>query len=218
VTERPELPEPPEIAEVRRLLAEARHTEPMPDDVAARLDDVLTGLAASQQVAADVVPLASRRRRRVAGWLVAAAAVEVGGVAVAPHLHSDGTAAQTTAGSDAAAPQSYNAGATGSDQTPGPATAPRIDDGLVIVRPGHFNADVRAAQRDVLRSLASSASPEAADARCADAPAGADSVAAEYLRRPATLVFQRASGGSQRVELYVCGQSGPVRSTTLPVP
>ena len=36
---------PDEQAEVRRLLAEARHTEPMPDDVKARMDDVLAGLA-----------------------------------------------------------------------------------------------------------------------------------------------------------------------------
>ena len=36
----------PEITEVRRLLADARHTEPMPDDVASRMDDVLGRLDA----------------------------------------------------------------------------------------------------------------------------------------------------------------------------
>ena len=36
---------PAEAERVRRLLAEARHTEPMPDDVAARLDRVIAGLA-----------------------------------------------------------------------------------------------------------------------------------------------------------------------------
>ena len=34
----------PEEEQVRRLLADARHTEPMPADVAARLDEVLAGL------------------------------------------------------------------------------------------------------------------------------------------------------------------------------
>ncbi len=36
---------PHQAERVRRLLAEARHTEPMPDDVAARLDRVIAGLA-----------------------------------------------------------------------------------------------------------------------------------------------------------------------------
>ena len=36
---------PDQAERVRRLLAEARHTEPMPDDVAARLDRVIAGLA-----------------------------------------------------------------------------------------------------------------------------------------------------------------------------
>ena len=44
MTERPESPDSPETAEVRRLLAEARLTEPMPADVADRMDDVLAGL------------------------------------------------------------------------------------------------------------------------------------------------------------------------------
>ena len=34
----------PTEEQVRRLLADARHTEPMPDDVAARLDGVLADL------------------------------------------------------------------------------------------------------------------------------------------------------------------------------
>ena len=50
---------------VRRLLADARHDEPVPPEVAARLDDALAGLRAERAAAtADVVPL--RRRRRAA--------------------------------------------------------------------------------------------------------------------------------------------------------
>ena len=72
----------PEQETVRRLLADARHAEPMPDDVVDRLDRVLAGLAAGSPdelepppAAAAVVSLASRRRRRAATLLVAAAAV-----------------------------------------------------------------------------------------------------------------------------------------------
>lgn len=78
---------------VRRLLAEARHDEPLPGDVAARLDGVLAQLATEGPRAVDppepagppgavVVDLAARRRRRVAGLLGAAAAVVVLGVGV----------------------------------------------------------------------------------------------------------------------------------------
>lgn len=77
---------------VRRLLADARHREPVPPDVIARLQAVLVGLAAEGRGAVDrpppapplapVVDLAARRRRRVTRLLVAAAAVAVLGVGV----------------------------------------------------------------------------------------------------------------------------------------
>jgi hypothetical protein len=71
--------------EIRRLLADARHTEPLPDDVAARLDAVLADLGRDQAVRRTHAPVdlaAARRRRRVRGLLVAAAAIVVVGVAV----------------------------------------------------------------------------------------------------------------------------------------
>ena len=40
------MPAAPDDDALRRLLADARHTEPIPVDVASRLDDVLAGLAA----------------------------------------------------------------------------------------------------------------------------------------------------------------------------
>ena len=78
----------PAEEQVRRLLAEARHTEPMPEDVAARLDGVLADLAAepAEEVRprarpAVVADLAAARRRRTArNLLVAAAAVVLVGV------------------------------------------------------------------------------------------------------------------------------------------
>src|SRR4051812_14456517 len=114
MTGSPDPAESPEIEEVRRLLAEARHTEPMPDDVVARMDQVISGLrqtsAGSERSAdyvpadpdATVVPLAAHRRRRAAGLLVAAAAIVVGGVVVAQNLPLSSTSSSaSTAGSGA---------------------------------------------------------------------------------------------------------------------
>ncbi|CAI9402733.1 hypothetical protein [Nocardioides sp. T2.26MG-1] len=82
----------PAEEQVRRLLADARHTEPMPDDVAARLDGVLADLASEDGAgprrasdhsvvrAADLA--AARRRRTVRHLLVAAAAVVAVGVGI----------------------------------------------------------------------------------------------------------------------------------------
>jgi hypothetical protein len=82
------LPEltPEQESEVRRLLAEARHDEPIPAEVGDRLDRVLAGLSRDQPGAPGVAPvydLAARRRRRNAAALLAgAAAVIVAGFAV----------------------------------------------------------------------------------------------------------------------------------------
>ena len=84
---------PDETEAVRRLLAEARHDEPLPADLAARLDEVLAGLVAGREEAeepapATVVPL---RRRRWPQVLVAAAAVTVLGYATATAVLNNGT-------------------------------------------------------------------------------------------------------------------------------
>lgn len=98
---------PRQQEEVRRLLAEARHTEPMPEDVATRIDDVLEGLSSERSAAPiDVVDsagapqthvpaasgdeLGARRRRRLATGLLAAAAVIVAGFTL-PSVLPSGT-------------------------------------------------------------------------------------------------------------------------------
>jgi hypothetical protein len=75
---------PEREARLRRLLAQSRHGDPVPVDVAARLERVLEQLAAEgpDPVVHGVSDLAARRRRRVTGLLVAAAAVVVVGVGV----------------------------------------------------------------------------------------------------------------------------------------
>src|SRR4051794_5789307 len=72
-----------EEQQVRRLLADARHDQPLPDDVADRLDAVLADLDTQPGGTAPVVDLAARRRRRTArNVLVAAAVVVVAGFAI----------------------------------------------------------------------------------------------------------------------------------------
>lgn len=70
---------------VRRRLAEARHTDPVPAEVAARLEMTLAGLVAERGAGAEVVPL---RRRRWPAVLAAAAAVTALGFAL-PTLTGD---------------------------------------------------------------------------------------------------------------------------------
>jgi hypothetical protein len=229
----------PEAEAVRRLLAEARHSEPMPADVAARMDAVLADLSSAADDPAPAVPeqtpgvvsLAGHRRRRAAGLLVAAAAIVVGGVTVAQHLPSRGSGSQ---GASAASGQDSSAEFDrGSGSTPAPrasSTAPAPQDlagsaatvrrGRVVVRPQHFTADALAARR-----LVTAASPGRSTrnlaripSRCVDAPGDSTVVRATYQRAPAALVFHRPVSSSQVVDLFVCGSPRPVRSATLPQP
>jgi hypothetical protein len=236
----PEAPEPTEpteptppsdpsaIADVRRLLADARHTGPMPDHVVARMDRVLASLGDEtatgrrDQPAAVVVPIAAQRRRRAAALLVAAAAVVVGGVVLGPHLPHGGSASPSGASAgDTAGDRGYEQGNTGSaGQTGGPAVAPTskvpLRLGRVVVRPQQFpsaalQGQMMLARRTQLDHLAELRA-------CSGLPHQAKAVPAEYQHAPAALVYRRAVGSSQVVDLYVCGSSRPIRSTTLPAP
>ena len=98
---------PAQDEEVRRLLADARHDEPMPPEVAARMDRVLDDLAAEPSRRAPVVDLAARRRR-VSSLLVAAAAVVVVGIGIG----------QVGGGGDDDSPESSSAGDAGGVEAP----------------------------------------------------------------------------------------------------
>ncbi|MDN4172287.1 hypothetical protein QWY28_04990 [Nocardioides sp. SOB77] len=106
VTGREPLPDPRED-EVRRRLADARHVEPVPVDVAARLDRVLAQLAEGDDVPSSGDELARRRRRRAAGLLAAAAVVTVAGLGLAQVLpgsvDDNGASAGSSAPRDVAA-------------------------------------------------------------------------------------------------------------------
>ena len=236
MTDRPDSPESEdlaEIAEVRRLLADARHVDPMPDDVATRMDDVLAGLRDTAEAApaarphppaAEVMPIAAYRRRRVAGLLVAAAAIVVGGVVIAPHVHvGSGGSSATTAAEDSSAGSSELGDTGNSNNTNKQALPPQalqggtahLRNGRLVVRPQHFSTDALAGRRLLDEKSTSMAT---GGTSCPAVPQSASTVPAEYQQAPAALVYRHVEGSSQVVDLYICGNPRPVRSTTLPAP
>ncbi|NYD39998.1 hypothetical protein [Nocardioides panaciterrulae] len=237
--------------EVRRLLADARHTEPMPVDVASRLDAVIADLAGQQEVpppAAEVTDLAARRRRRATTLLVAAAAVVAIGVGVdrlAP-FSSSGGSSQDSAASGAASgpsgqhpgqpshgasgdgtgPQSYahapsKSAGSGAGATEGrhPATIPDLPP--VRVRSDHFPVDATRARRAAMSQTGATAGDRNGASRpafdCQPADWGRGRVVpVRYDGLPAVLVLRPATGDSQVVDLFRCGTTDLLRTTTLP--
>lgn len=96
---------PAETEDVRRLLADARHTDPIPAPVADRLDRVLADLASEPSREATVVRLAERRRR-AARMLIAAAAVVVVGLGAAQMVGEGAGPSAGPASEDAASDSS----------------------------------------------------------------------------------------------------------------
>lgn len=233
----------PRDAEVRRLLADARHTDPVPEDVVARLDRVLADLATEPSRVRPVTDLATRRRR-VTRILVAAAAVVVVGVGVqqvvSPRGGSDSTDGPATTslreegGDNQDAGSSEPGTATSDEQVPGSTESSPLDGiiagvpesgeaDLVRLRPRHFADDVAGhatfgnarGARVGGRAMAF----DAAGVACrADAWGRGTFVPVRYGRTPAVLVFRRAMGDTQVADLFLCGATEPERSVTLPAP
>jgi len=226
---------PAEDARIQRLLADARHTEPMPAHVVARLDGVLADEHArrTEQRPAAVIDLASRRRRTAASLLVAAAAVVVAGVGLGQILPNGGSGDAGSAGGSAdTAVQEQEAGGgaaaePSSDskaQTVAPGPEAPADKGLRIgevhISSAHFGADVRAA-----RTALEAAQPDAVAefgaplSTCASGISGEGTVvAATYDGAAAALVLRPPAGDVQVVDLYLCETTEPARSITLTVP
>ena len=169
------------------------------------------------------MPIAAYRRRRVAGLLVAAAAIVVGGVVVAPHVHvGSGGSSATTAAEDSSA-GSERAREHRQLHTPASGLPPQaiqggtahLRNGRLVVRPQHFSADALAGRRLLDEKSTSMAT---GGTSCPAVPQSASTVPAEYQQAPAALVYRHVEGSSQVVDLYICGNPRPVRSTTLPVP
>ncbi|QZY29148.1 hypothetical protein [Nocardioides coralli] len=230
--DQPELT-PAEEAEVRRRLAEARHTEPLPPEVADRLDRVLADLDAEPAPGAQpagVVRLAERRRR-AATLLVAAAAVVVGGVAVGQvvgGLGDDASPEAVTAGD--AESDTAQGGAQGEGGSEAPADAEELARGgegdvapgsvVATIRPGRFGEDVarlRATPRAELAERGAPASP--GEQACVPGDWGRGAYrAVRYGESIGYVVFRRTQGDTQVADLFLCGGEDAVRSVTLPTP
>jgi hypothetical protein len=230
MTDEPDETGSPGADAVRRLLAEARHTAPMPDDVATRMDAVLADLAGTpighdpSGAPVEVASLAAHRRRRAASLLVAAAAIVVGGVVVSQHLPHDGTPSTPAAAQDNAAPAQ---GDTGSQplspqrETPGPekgadALRTHMSRGRVVVRPQHFSADALTGRALLDHRAPFFQSTGKTFPPCIARPPHSKLVQAVFRRAPAVLVYHHPAGSTQVVDLFVCGSAKPLKSITLP--
>lgn len=225
-------PDPDE--QVRRWLAEARHTDPMPGEVAERMDRVIAGLAEDPSRRVTVVRLADRRRR-AATMLVAAAAVVVAGVGVAQVVGDSGGQAESAL--DASTAEEEPAAEEGAAVPEAAATdrGGRLTDGLTAqrqlarLRPGSFAEDAAALRDRVVASYQAGSLDErnAADGRSAQAQPrqpvcrpgdwGRGSYrAVSYDGAPGYLVFRRPRGDTQVADLFLCGSEVAIRSVTLP--
>lgn len=221
-------------AAVRARLAEARHTDPAPGHVVARLDAVLADLTADRReqetTLAPVVPLTAltRRRRALATGLVAAAAVVALGVALPQVLDSrrasDDASTASTADSGGSAFEpgpAEDSGGGAAESAPGPLSegpgAASERSGSPDAAPVALSSDE--ALRPAVRPLARQAGVTAYDASpgCALDVGPGDRVDATWDGRSAVVVLRPAEAGRRVVEVHVCGSGEVVARTTLPV-
>ena len=214
--------DPVDEERVRRLLADAAPGPgSMPEDVAARLDTVIAGLAAERAAApADPAPdvgpdtgrddLARRRtRRRWAGALLAAAAVVVAVVAVRPLLSGGPTPSAGSASTAAKAPSG------GDLLSGGPGVQGFRHYDLSGPRPRLSSDRLAAGVRRLALSrpaLRPGPAPEAGSYPCAlpTARRDADLIAVLLDGRPATLVLAPEAGGTREALVYACGDGTTV--------
>lgn len=231
---------PEQEADVRRLLADARHTEAAPAAVVARLDATLADLAGEPVREEAVVNLADRRRK-AATMLVAAAAVLVIGVGLSQVLPR-GDAGESVTSADA------EAGAGADDQpglepTPDLTTSEGAEDldaqkltplrlsarrfardaaALQGFRVSGYAADDReagGASKQATRDRNGTLAPAARQEVCDPGVWGRGRyVPVVYERGPGWVVLRRPQGESQIVDLFLCGSETAARSVTLPFP
>lgn len=232
---------PADDARIRELLSGARATGAMPTDVAARLDDVVAGLAAERvpvdPVPADnVVPITRTRRHRVVAVLGAAAAVAVFGLGIGAVLEGEsedmgdaGSAGTVERGAndgdladEGEAGANDSLSATEEDNGDVRPETERLDDRAYAVRSRHLSRDLARIQSLVLPE------PAAADYErsllhapkgfACELPVGGSGVlvGVRYDGRPAFVRFLDPMGDSQVVEVLQCRTGDLLRSTTLP--
>lgn len=222
-------PDPSE-EQVRRLLADARHDEPMPRDVVDRLDRVLAGLQGESRRTPAPIDLSARRRRRVGrNLLVAAAAVVVLGAGISQvDLSGQGDRDASSDSGGSGAESSARDSESGGGRL------------LITTRPLVLSSeefDVQVARLGTDHSLGPLSSlsqdahspqneaPETGDGTRAGVRAWCDDPAwgsgkripVRYDGRRGVLVLRPASGEDRAADLYLCGETVATRSTTIPV-
>ncbi len=234
-----ELP-PEQEAAVRRLLADARATDPLPEDVAARLGRVIAGLGEERAPGAplghDLAP--PWRRRRATALLVAAAAVVALGVGLGQIDGGNDTGGgDVDAAVNAERAPSALAEDSDSSEAPTPSvqpptvqgSAPETSGPVGRVRAGHFTADVNQLRRAIpddapdgefvrlpRAQLPKDYVVSGRTFECPPAPWGPGVLVPVYFDgTPAVLAYRPVTGESQIVELLRCGTGESLRSTTL---
>jgi hypothetical protein len=242
MTDSPDLT--PEQEAVRRLLADARHEEPTPPQVVARLDDALAALvsergdgpldaeeAEERVTRAPVVDLGARRRRLIGTGLLAAAAVVVAGVALGQALpHMQGDDADSGSGGDMATSQErdFSDNADGGSDSSGAAEAPESMKSQAPVPDAAYPtlSSTAAGLNDDLLDLRKTETPRASRLGSAQALSSCDfrgigqgrRLVAQVDGEVGVVVFRHPDGATQQADLYVCGSTVPVRTVTLPAP
>lgn len=221
---------PEQEAQVRRLLSDARHTDPVPADVVARLDRVLAGLGDDSAREATVVRLADRRRTATR-WLVAAAAVVVvgvGGDQVLDGFNGFGGANDASVPAAETQNEDNGVGAESPESTDGDAESHSPGDRaqLAKVRPQLLAADAEAVRDGVavydyelVDGMRDEDYAAAARAVCPTGDWGSGRyVAVRYAGDPGWIVFRNPEGDTQEADLFLCGSELAQRSLTLPYP
>ncbi len=230
---------PEQEARVARLLADARHDEPVPPEVAARLDRVLEGMSGERVAGPDgppapVVDIAARRRRRTFTLLAAAAAVVVAGVGIGQVVGPTDGDDSGGGGDSSLADDNLGSNLDRPDEAAPERAQPMDPQELeALGEPAHvtaksFAAEVRRLQdRPGVRSYASDGvmmDGSQLTAPSAEFPCGAAEygegklIAVRYNGRPAVLAYRPPEGETQIVDLLQCGSGDAIRSTTLPLP
>lgn len=214
-------------AEVSRLLADAASPTRLPDEVAARLDEVLAALVSERTEDSDVVPLRSRRWPQL---LVAAAAVSLVGY-VGTNLVRDsesqsGTVAESALdgdspsdnpGDSAGENDGHNGGQELSpvaphDPKPAASRGPDWNDRQLDGSTGRAYARIARdtaldlAGRDGFRGLAESAKGKACLKPAAYAAAGTLYDVRLTKRARAFVLVQAINANAARVDLFSCRQ------------
>ena len=217
---------------VRRALADARHTDPIPADVADRLERVLDDLAGERSAATEsahsVVSLEARRRRRHATrMLVAAAAVVVGGFSINAIVGNELITGRASDESPASVERDDNLGSGASGEVPGPQDG--VDAGPPVSAPtssesggfqtGGLKLTIRKdyVLQDSLRALAATSS--VTKLSCVAHTSDERVALVRYVNRRAALVVRVPEGAYQRLDLYYCpiGHAGRlIRSVVVP--